>query len=171
MKKLSIITLIFLLSGCSSSGKKSIDKLYFRFPEATKNSIDKKIEIKRPQAMGIIGNRPMVVLTKEGGLMQMQHHFWLDSPKVLLQNYLEDTLGKEDETNYVLSSTILNLEKDNNSAVVAIKFLLADKSGNTILNKTYKQQTEINGESISDFAHTAQRLINEIVAQLVDEIQ
>ena len=75
--------------------------------------------------------------------MQMQHHFWLDSAKSITANYLEDTLGKEDETNYVLSSTILNLEKDNNSAVVAIKFYWLIKSGNTILNKTYKQQAQI----------------------------
>lgn len=171
MKTLSLIALIFLLSGCVSSGKKPADKLYYRFPEATIVTTNKKIKIKRPAALGILGNRPMVVQNNDGALLQMQHHFWLDSPKVLLQNYLEDSFGKFNNPEFILYSTFLKFEKNQNGAVVSIRFELKDTNNKLVFNKTYDFTEAYDGNDISGFATSARHLVVRIVNQLIKDIE
>lgn len=171
MKKFLLIALIIFLTACTSSGKKPVDKLYFRFPEAQTVQIDKKIKVKRPTALGILGNRPMVVQNNDGALLQMQHHFWLDSPKVLLHNYMQDSFGKFNNTEFTLSSTILKFEKHQNMAVVSISFELKDVNNKLLFNKTYSLTDSYNGNDISGFASSARKLVEQIVSQLIKDIQ
>lgn len=174
MKILILGTVLLLLGACSSSGKKSAEKLYYRFPEVNSISIDKNIIIKRPSALGILGNRPMVVQTTDGALKQMSNNFWLDSPRVLLHNYLAKLFSaqpaNEVET-YVLNSQILKLEKQKGTTSLEIKFELTDLKGKQLFKKTYTQSTDVGSNSVPLFVRTLGTMLEKITQQLVKDIQ
>lgn len=175
MKIIFIMIIIALLSACSSSGKKAIDKLYYRFGEVVQTPIENQnIIVKRPTAMGIIGNRPMVAQNKNGALQQMHHSFWLDSPKILLHNYLQKIFIptiSTDRDKRILNSQILHFEKQQNIAIVAIKFSLIDSNNNTVFSKIYKQNKQLESNSIAAFAAAVNSILEDTVQQLVIDIQ
>ena len=173
MKKIFIIVMVLLISACSSSSKKTVDKMYYRFAESNIQPVDNlSIEVKRPSAMGILGNRPMVVQTSEAGLIQMSSNFWLDSPKVLLQNYLTDIFKKHgDNTSLALNSQILALEKKQSEALLSIEFTLTNQDNKLIFNRTYNSQKQLSNNSISAFASAISILLEEMVQQLSQDIQ
>lgn len=167
-----ILILIVLLSSCSTGGKKNIDKLYYRFPEAISLTHHLEFSIPRPSAMGILGNRPMVAQNDEEALLQLNHNFWLDSPKVLLQNYLvkafkTTTSGKKNALNVM----ILNLEKKGETSVVSFAFSLVDSNSKTLFQKTYKIQNQLMQNTMSDFVKSVGQSIETIVKQLSDDLK
>jgi ABC-type uncharacterized transport system auxiliary subunit len=171
MKKLLIITFLITLGACSSSGKKSLEKLYYRFPEATPNFNEKPIVVKRPSAMGILGNRPMVVQDADGALKQMHHNFWLDSPKVLLYNYLLKVFSRQTtDGDLVLNSQILKLEKKQDTAVLEIKFTVNDNKGHVVFNKTYHSETPLKNKSITSFSNNIGNMLQTMVKQLTQDM-
>ena len=172
MKNLIPILLILLISACSSSGKKATEKLYYRFPEGSNIVVDRNTVVKRPTAMGIIGNRPMVVQDSEGALKQMHYNFWLDSPKVLLHNYLLKVFpSSSNEIELILNSQILKLEKKQTSAILEIKFIATNLQGKPILNKTYSLESSLENNSIPKFAQAIGKMLEQVVAQLAQDIQ
>ena len=172
MKNLILILFVILVSACSSSAKKSTEKLYYRFPEANSFAVDKGMLIKRPTAMGIIGNRPMVVQDTNGALKQMHHNFWLDSPKVLLHNYLLKTFSNSPkETDLILNSQILKLEKKQNTALLEIKFTAANLQGKPVFNKIYSLETSLTSNNIPLFAKSIGKMLEQIVSQLTQDLQ
>lgn len=174
MRIIALSAVLLLLGACSSSGKKSSEKLYYRFPDVNSVPIGKNIIVKRPTAMGILGNRPMVVQTTDGALKQMNNNFWLDSPKVLLHNYLAQLLpvqlGKDGDA-YVLNSQILKLEKQKTITSLEIKFILSDLKGNQIFKKTYMKSTDVGSSSVPLFVKTLGTMLEKITQQLVKDIQ
>jgi len=162
-----------IISACSSSNKKSADKIYYRFPENTIQPIQNlNIEVKRPSAMGILGNRPMVVQTSEAGLIQMSSNFWLDSPKVLLQNYLSEVFFTHGDGDIlILNSQILALEKKKDEALLSIKFTLTDDENKPLFDNTYKSQKYLSDNSIAVFSKSIAVLLEEMVQQLSKDIQ
>lgn len=171
MRKLASLLIILLISACSSNNK-TVDKLYYRFQDVTTSSyINKSITVKRPSAMGIIGNRPMVVQNTDGALLQMNHNFWLESPKILLYQYLNKIFNNNNsEPNLILNSQILQLEKKQTSALLSIKFIITDKDNSVIFKKTYQQETKLASSSIPDFVNNINKMLGSIVQQLVDDI-
>ena len=171
MKAITLLLILLLFSACSSSGKKSTVKLYYRFPESTITT-NKQVIIKRPSAMGIIGNRPMVVQSADGSLKQMNSHFWLDSPKVLLHNYLSKVFTSLiSDDMLILDSQILKFEKKQEQAILEIKFILADNKGNVILNKTYSRTSTQQNNSISLFVNAISGMLEDTVQTLVNDLQ
>lgn len=173
MNKIVILLSILMLTACSSSSKKPVDKMYYRFPESSIQPVKTlNIEVKRPSAMGILGNRPMVVQTQSNGLIQMNNNFWLESPKVLLQNYLSEVFVKvTDKPLLTLNSQILALEKKQNQALLSIKFSLTDSNNLVVFDKTYKSQKSIGDSSIAAFANSMDTLLEEMIKQLSLDIQ
>ena len=170
MKLIITIVISLLISACSFSGKKTPDKLYYRFPELTQAPIEKNIIVKRPSAMGIIGNRPMVAQNADGSLLQMQHNFWLESPKVLLQNYLEKIFVNDAENNNTLNAQILHLEKKQQLAIVEIKFIITNSERQQIFNKTYIEESKLAENTIPAFVKNTSILLKKIVNQLIDDM-
>ena len=172
MKKTAVILMAILISACSSSNKKPADKMYYRFPTNTIQPITGlSIEVKRPSAMGILGNRPMVAQTSDAGLIQMNSNFWLESPKILLHNYLSEIFIKNDEKDsLILNSQILALEKRQDEALLSIKFTLTDDENQLIFDKTYKSQKQLSNNSITAFAKAMANLIEDMVEQFSKDI-
>lgn len=170
MRILTFCAFVLMLGACSSSGKKSTEKLYYRFSAANPVSIDKNIIVKRPTAMGILGNRPLVVLTVDGALKQMNNSFWLDSPKVLLQNYLVNMFSSKNQSeSFVLNSQILRLEKKQNMATLQIKFILTDLHGKEVLNNTFEQERAQENNSVSLYVKAIGEMLNEISMKMIEE--
>jgi ABC-type uncharacterized transport system auxiliary subunit len=174
MKIITTLFLVILLGACSSSGDKIPDKLYYRFPaaQAYSNGEFSGLKINRPTAMGILANRPMVAETKEGGLIQMSHNFWLESPKVLLHDYLLNTFANEDSKDTAqqrLQTHILHLEKKQNTAIIALKFNLYDDDNKLIFNKTYQLSEQLEHNSVPVFVKSIARMLNEITQQFSED--
>ncbi|MCF6288164.1 MAG: ABC-type transport auxiliary lipoprotein family protein [Proteobacteria bacterium] len=178
MKNLILLILIVLISACSSSSKKATEKLYYRFPDARIITLDKNIVVKRPTAMGIIGNRPMVVQNDEGALKQMHHNFWLDSPKVLLHNFLlkifsNNLPNNSTQKDIILNSQILKLEKKQSIALLEIKFTANNLQGEVVFNKTYSLKTSLASDSntIHQFVTNIGEMLEQITNQLVEDLR
>lgn len=173
MNKTVVILMAIMISACSSTSKKPADKMYYRFPENTIQPIQNlSIEVKRPSAMGILGNRPMVAQTSDAALIQMSSNFWLDSPKVLLQNYLREIfLTNGDKDILVLNSQILALEKKQNEALLSIKFTLTDDNNKTVFDETYKNKKNMSDNSIVAFTKAIAILLEEMVQQFSNDVQ
>jgi ABC-type uncharacterized transport system auxiliary subunit len=169
MKTINILLLILLLSACSSAQKKVVDKTYYRFPEPQPSNVSSvDFLIKRPSALGILGNRPMVAENKKGGLTQMNHNFWLESPKVLLQNYLGKLFVKGNQKNErkTLNSQILHLEKKQDMAILAIKFELIDAENKVLFTQSYQRSEKLNQNTIASFVKTIYMLLDKITLKL-----
>ncbi len=114
----------------------------------------------------------MVVQTENNGLIQMNNNLGLESPKVLLQNYLSEVFIKvEDKPLLTLNSQILVLEKKQDQALLSIKFSLTDSNNLVVFDKTYKSQLSINDNSIPAFVNSMATLIEEMIKQLSLDIQ
>lgn len=173
MNKLVIITLVLIVSACSTKSNKIVDKLYYRFPDAQEYS-NVQLIIARPTALGIIGNRPMVAENTDGALRQMQHNFWLDSPKILLRIYLEKSFATKTVNPSELSTLnthILKLEKKQNSAVVSIKFTVTNANNIIVYDKIYSQSLSLATNSISSYVNSTSELINELVNQFAQDVR
>lgn len=174
--KLSFIALFIFLTACSSGGGTIPDKIYYRFAEPSirisNNNIDK---IERPTALGILGSRPMVAENAQGGMLQMNHNLWLESPKVLLQNYLlkvfnlnnENIMQKDGNT---LSAAIIHLEKQQTTAIIEIKFTVKNTNDEIIFNKSYHQAQPMAENTIVDFVHVINQELAAITQQLSNDL-
>lgn len=174
----TIITMIFivLLSSCSSAGKKVIDKLYYRFPEpvVSLSNSEHPFVVKRPVALGILGNRPMVAQNSDGGLIQMRHNFWLESPKILLQNYLNKVFVFSSEQSAItdnLTVEILHLEKKQDMAILELKFVIKDKTGSVSFNRTYLHQKQLAANTIPQFVKSMADLLQLITHNFSDDLK
>ncbi|MCF6288785.1 MAG: hypothetical protein L3J53_06055 [Proteobacteria bacterium] len=168
-----IITLItvLLVTACSSTGGKAVDKVYYRFPSVTTTPIDRKLYIAQPTAVGILGNRPMVAENINGGLLQMSHNFWLDSPKKLLHNYLHKVLvHTQDKKADRLLTKILHLEKKGTHSVLAIKFIILDADNKQIFNKTYQTEEALASNDIPTFVTSIANSLTNMIQQLLNDL-
>lgn len=102
----------------------------------------------------------------------MNNNFWLDSPKILLQNYLSEVFGTNgNKETLTLNSQILGLEKKQQEALLSIKFILTDDKGKFIFKQTYKKQRNSVNNSIIAFTKALAILLEEMIEQLSNEIQ
>lgn len=172
MKTLMSLFLIIALSSCSSNSKKVADKLYYRFGQAQSVAENVNFMVQRPTAMGILGNRPMVAQKPDGALLQLNHNFWIDSPKILLQNYLIKSFnvppGPHDN---ILKANILNFEKKGPTSHVSIAFTLIDSDNKTIFQKTYTQEQELSENTMSAFVKSVSKSLEIITKMLAEDLE
>lgn len=171
MKILTIIVISMLISACSSGGKIA-DKTYYRFPEAKQFSVEKNYIIEKPTAMSILGNRPMVAQDSNGGLIQMSHNLWLESPKILLQSYLQSVFFQSNNKDqvYTLKTHILSLEKKAQTAILTIEFNLVDQELNNVFSKTYKLEGTLENNSIPYFVKSISQSLHQMIQMLVKDL-
>ena len=173
MKVIQICLIVLVISACSPSAKKPAQNHYYRFPTVTLEPVKNlNLIIKRPSAMGILGNRPMVVKNQDGALIQMNNNFWLDSPKTLLHNYLEKVFLENANNNstQILNAQILQLEKTQDTAQVAIKFMILDDQNQLVFNKTYKAEKKLEQNSIPAFVKSISALLESLVQQFIHDL-
>jgi ABC-type uncharacterized transport system auxiliary subunit len=183
LTKIIHLTLVLLiLSACSNQVAQS--KKYFRIKttepanQAASNPL--VLVVKRPKALSILGGRPMVATRDDDSLVQLSHHFWLESPKVLLQDIFKKwatrhwqsvSYQEPAEAEYqVLESRILAFEKRQSSALVRLEFQLYDQDRNLKLNREFSHSEAIDGEGYQAFARAIGRAVDAILLDLSDEL-
>lgn len=178
MLLMTVIVTSLLLNACSNQVAQS--KKYFRIKttETTQPSTPKPmvLVVKRPKALSILGGRPMVATRDDDSLVQLTHHFWLESPKVLLQDIFKNWAGghwqsvsfqEPANSEYqVLESRILAFEKQQQQAVVRIEFQLYDQDRKLLLNQVFSDSQEIEGDGYRAFARAIGRAVDQILVEL-----
>ncbi|MCX7552610.1 ABC-type transport auxiliary lipoprotein family protein [Marinicella sp. S1101] len=183
IKTLSIITAAtIILSACGN--KPAQTKKYYRLsPSAAVTASETKpatLVVKRPKALSILGGRPIVATKEDGSLVQLSHHFWLESPKVLLQDKLKVWASEHwqsvsyqvpnDNTHHILDSRILAFEKRQKLAVVSLEFSLYDHENKLLFNQTYDNEQAIEGEGFKAFTTALSRSVDAILIQLTADL-
>lgn len=177
-----ITTLTFMLSACGN--KQAQVKKYYRLaPSVEAVAADKKdttLVVKRPTALSILGGRPMVATKEDGSLVQLSHNFWIESPKILLQDKLKNwaknhwqqvTVQTPAEGIYLsLHTRILAFEKQQNNALVSLEFTAYDQENNLIYNKRFDQTQIIDGEGFKAFVKALNNALESTLSQLAQEL-
>ncbi len=178
-----LLSALVLISGC---GKRQslTDKHYYRWqPDLSwvkpmPEMQQEPLYIPRAQALGVVGSRPILARADDGSLVQMHHHFWLDSPRVMWQNTLLEWASRKQgwaevraikpihPNHFTLLSTLLALEKDGNTAHLALRIELLDASKQLRYQATFKRQAQLSENSIGAFVAA----INGLSAAILQEM-
>ncbi|GAA4818048.1 hypothetical protein GCM10011365_12040 [Marinicella pacifica] len=185
MNKLIILaTSLLLLSACSN--QPAVVKKYYRLSSLDNSQLSLSPEkrpsvvITRPKGMSILAGRPMVATVEDGALVQLNHHYWLESPTLLVQQILSQWAEQHwqqikthvafDKPIERLDSEILAFEKDGNQAKVSLHFILTAADGHIILDQTLSRQLTISGEGYAGFVHSINNAVNQILTDLSEAI-
>lgn len=175
---LVLLTSVILLNGCGS--KKAQTKQYFRL-STTPTTITNEIKpmtlvVKRPRALSILGGRPIVATQADNSLVQLSHNFWLESPKVLIQDrikrwaedYWQNVIYQTPANikHQTLESRILAFEKKQNQAIVTLEFFLYDDDNQLLFNQQFNATENIPEDTYKSFAKAMSLAIESIFAQL-----
>jgi len=169
IKKLLLILAVMIMSSCASNGNAPVSKLYHRFLNSEQSFQQKSIRVHKTTALGILGNRPLVVLNQNGSLQQMNSNFWLESPKTLYWNYLKQTFSST-SPEYHLYSEIRRLEKSKSKSYVEIHFILRDEKGGDVFKKTYSQQRLSEDASVDLFVKSVRQSLTQITSDLIADL-
>ncbi len=175
--------LLTLLAGCAAKEDKT--RLYYRLGETAYPKAEHRqslpLYIERAQAAGILGNRPFVATGQDGALRQLNRHFWLDSPKKLLQQYLQDWARQsglwpevlaqpEARAHQRLKVELLRFEKNADRAEVAIQFTLLDANHAVMFNQTFSDTQPIQGQTYAEFVAAISKALHQTVLQFQQQM-
>jgi len=175
---LLILTITLYLGACSS--QKNQTKKYFRLTESPStvhpNLKPITLVVKRPQALSILGNRPIVATQNDGSLIQLSRNFWLESPKILLQDRIKQWAEKHWQTvnvqkplgttHQILETRILAFEKKQNQALATLEFFLYDANNQLLFNQKFSITENITEDNYQSFAKAMSIAIESILEQL-----
>lgn len=179
---LILMVSLLVLTGCSNQVAQS--KKYFRIKTIEFNEAAEKrnltLVVKRPKALSILGGRPMVATRDDDSLVQLSHHFWLESPKVLLQDIFNQWASGHwhkvsfqepaNEAYQVLESRILAFEKQQQSARLSIEFQLYDQDRLLLFSRQLSHNQVIDGEGYRAFARAIGQALEQVLKELAHEL-
>lgn len=139
--------------------------------------------VPRAEALGVVGSRPILARANDGSLVQMRHHFWLDSPRVMWQNVALDwatRTGLWPETRSIkplnphhdtLWLTLLALHKDKNTAVIRLRAEWLDENRKQRYQATFTRQQKLPDNSVGAFVAAINRMSEAIVREMDADIR
>ena len=184
MKPIKTLLLVcifaFLFNACSSN--KAQTKKYYRLTvPITSATVDHTklkpltLVVKRPTALSILGNRPIVATKEDQSLIQLSQNFWLESPKVLLQDRIKQWAQHHWQavsyqtpsttTHQTLETRILAFEKNQNQAIAALEFFLYDNNKQLIFNQRFNAIENITEDNYPAFVNAISLAIESIFTQ------
>lgn len=179
---ISTLFIVLMVSACSNKAP-SIKQYYRLSPDyaiATPESKRSSVVIPRPKTLGILAGRPMVATKQDGALVQLNNHYWLESPTVLLHTTLKDWAQQHwqqiqisaafDERHERLDSKILAFEKNGNQANVSLQFILRNANGELLFDKTFQQNQTIQGDGYAHFVTAINLAVSAILNKLSQEL-
>ena len=181
-KTFTIIFILLTITACSNKVAQS--KKYFRIPVSTTSEQtelkDITLVIKRPKALSILGGRPMVATQDDESLVQLSHHYWIESPKVMLQDILKNWAAKHwqsvsyqtpnSEPYQILDSRIISFEKRQNQAKIAIEFILYNEDYQIIYDQQFEHSQNMEGDGFRAFSKAVGKAIEAILAELSGQL-
>ncbi len=139
--------------------------------------------VPRAQALGVVGSRPILARADDGSLVQMRHHFWLDSPRVMWQNVALDwatrtqlwpetrSIKPLDPHHDTLWLTLLALHKDKNTAVIRLRVEWLDENRTQRYQATFTRQQKLPDGSIGAFVAAINHMSEAIVREMDADIR
>ncbi len=180
-----LITFILLMVNACSNQQAQV-KQYYRLDaptDITNQAITTKpstLVVKRPMALSILGGRPMVATQADGSLVQLSHNYWIESPKILLQDVLQTWAANhwqqvssqvpQDDHYHILESRILAFEKNQSMAKVHLEFYLYDTNNQLIFNQQMLATESIENDGFKAFTQAITMALNTILNQLGAEL-
>jgi len=134
--------------------------------------------VPRAQAVGVVGSRPILATADDGSLVQMHHHFWLDSPRVLWQNLALDWAARTrlwpeirgikplDPHHDTLWLTVLALHKNKRTAHLRLRAELQDENRKVRYQATFTRQQELPDHSVGAFVTAINGMSEAIVREM-----
>ncbi len=174
-----MVILLLLISACSN--KKAQSKKYFRMAPYTSTVVVAEpspltLVVKRPKALSILGGRPIVATQADGSLVQLSHNFWLESPKVLLQDRIKYWATNQwqhvayqvpnNDEHVILESRILAFEKNQDQAMAELEFKLYDANNRLLSNHRLSASKTITEEGYKAFTQAITAAVDDILHQL-----
>ncbi|MGJ8662768.1 MAG: ABC-type transport auxiliary lipoprotein family protein [Marinicella sp.] len=171
-----------MLNACSNN--KAQSKKFYRLNTSAVASSDVSkpmtLVVKRPSALSILGGRPIVATQEDGSLIQLSNNFWLESPKVLLQDSIKQWAAQHwqdvtyrqptDNTYQILETRILAFEKQHNQAKVSLEFSLIDDDDRIILNQQFDATTDISGTGYKAFTTAIGSAVDSVLNELSQQL-
>ncbi|KAA3638540.1 MAG: hypothetical protein DWP95_12400, partial [Proteobacteria bacterium] len=180
----TIIALTFILLTLTACGNQQASiKQYYRINadqdislSTSHQSLRASVVISRPKALSILGGRPMVATKTDGALVQLNNHYWLESPTILLHDTLKNwaehhwqhiqTSAAFNERHDRLDTQILAFEKDGKYAKVSLQFVLTDADGHILIDQTLTQNLTIQGDGYAHFVQSINLAVTHILSDL-----
>ena len=179
MKLMFPLLLLTLFSACSQ--KPASVKKYYRLnlieTETEAEKHDATLWIKKPEAHSILGNRPMVATDADGALQQLTHHAWIESPKILLQEFIQQHASRtwqsavsnrpnSGEDYYQLHTKVLAFEKNKDQALVRMAFSFYNPDMELLKQQTLSIESTFTENSYPAFSTAISKAVNLILQQL-----
>lgn len=184
---------LLLLAGCATEPVP--DFRYFRFAEASSVSPLKTTPLRMPlvvepfRADGVVGERPILYATRSETVRLAQYHYqlWNDPPPVMVRQRLMDQLAAAAVAPLVterLSPRVVALRlhgrieefqrvRDVSGDQVVVSVLLRlerDRVGLPLLERRFRQQLPVGGESVEDAVRVFGQAVDAIAAELLTEL-
>lgn len=177
-----ILVITLMLTACGS--KQAQTKQYFRLSDTTavtnKTLKPMTLVVKRPRALSILGGRPMVATQADDSLVQLSHNYWIESPKVLLQDSIKtwaenlwQTVSYQtpaDTAHQTLETRILAFEKNQGVAIADLEFFLYDNDNQLIFNQQISATQTLQEDSYKAFAKAMSAAVASILTQLEEQL-
>ena len=175
------------LTGCGGTPKKDT---FYRLPEVAGSGTIKVddgplLYIPPLEADGLHGERALVYAHDDGTtLEQYTYHYWVDSPRVLLQQALAGKLRETHrvvtsasaDARYILRGRILRFERQGNdtraSADVALEFeLVAADSDSVEFARAYTRSVALTDDAMGTSAGALGEAAQDVLANLVSDLE
>ncbi|MGE0484774.1 MAG: ABC-type transport auxiliary lipoprotein family protein [Gammaproteobacteria bacterium] len=178
-----------LITGCGSLSSPPADTFYRLAPRAMSEVPPPAPEaalifVPPFDASGVHGERALIYAhADDTTLEQYRYHYWIDSPRNMLQQGLADALrsrlGVHAVTEPVgaagtLRGRIVRFERligaDGDRAVVAIHIdLMAEHGRVPLLTRDYEAAVAVRDDSIAGFVAAMNAAVDEVVTRIVDD--
>ncbi len=185
IKSLLLVLCITLICNACGSKKAALTKKYYRLNPVPTSITPSTVRpmtlvVKRPEALSILGGRPIVATQVDTSLVQLSHNFWIESPKILLQDLIKNWAKNlwqtvvyqtpAAEQFHWLKTRILAFEKRQELAIAEIEFSLYDQDNQLLFNQTYNAEQNIIADNYDAFAQAMSQAIESIFSQFNEQL-
>jgi len=183
--RLVLTALLLMLAGCGGTPRKDT---FYRLPDSgagapTSAASGAVIYVPPFTADGLHGERALIYAHDDGtALEQYTYHYWVDSPRLLLQQALTERLraggahrvvtSPSPESRYTVRGRIRKLERRGASAEVALEFeLLSAATEVPEFVRVYTRSMPLGDDTMSTCAKALGEAAQDVLASLVTDLE
>lgn len=190
VQRLLLVLVPALLVSCGSMGPPPTDEFYrllLPAPAAQTMPVSQRnnVAFVAPfQASGLHGERALIYAYEDGtSLSQYHYHFWIDSPRIMLQQalvkHLESALGltvldtATRDANYLITGRIHRFERDSSNGdqtVVALHLeVRTGAAAVPVFSRRYERRQAIAADSVPAAVTAFNQLVAAIFSDFADD--
>ena len=189
LRAIAIMLLTTAVAGCGSLSAPPTDKFYRLQPEpqaaAAGDSAGPVIFVPPFDASGLHSERALVYAAADGTtLEQYGYHFWIDSPRMLLQQALADqlrgsvarqvVLEPSAEAAYVIRGRIRQFERQASGGVAQVSLAFEVRGRDASVpefERVYTRSVELDGDSVAAYAAAAGAAARDVIGEFIRDLR